>query len=251
MVDKVYDDVIPVRAPAPAEITLGYLQTWGTFYTADRPHLGTDWGVPEGTPLRAMWRNRTLVHAVHRVDASNRPLDGWGDGSFGNCTVFDIQGLPESPADRSTRFYGLYAHQSRIDVTPGQDVTGQITGLSGATGTVDGAHVHVQLSTDPNFSRASETRDPLLGWLTLASPPPGLTNEDLAASLNHLNDVVIGLRDGTIAANSSALIELQSQFAALAAESKRRDDGIQTQLTGIMNFLQKVAATISTEIPKG
>lgn len=103
-------------------------------------HMGTDFGVPQGTELRA-----TTSGTITRVYMSVK--DGWG---------IDI-----------TNDDGIVIrnwHMSRIDVTQGQWVeAGQIIGLTGgATGTPGagnstGPHLHWELRTNSNFSQN--------GWL--------------------------------------------------------------------------------------
>jgi murein DD-endopeptidase MepM/ murein hydrolase activator NlpD len=45
--------------------------------------------------------------------------------------------------DHGTGIFSLYAHLSRIDVVAGQDIEkGQQIGLSGASGRVNGPHLH-------------------------------------------------------------------------------------------------------------
>jgi murein DD-endopeptidase MepM/ murein hydrolase activator NlpD len=64
--------------------------------------------------------------------------------------------------------YTVYGHMSRIDVSRGERVeTGDMLGLSGATGNVTGPHLHFEVRIGKNnFSRS---RNPEL-WL---SPPQG------------------------------------------------------------------------------
>lgn len=82
-------------------------------------HKGADFRAAMGTPVHAA-NSGTVVIA--------RPLY-----YEGNCVVID-HGLG---------LYTLYMHFSRIDVKEGQRVkTGQMLGLSGATGRVTGPHLH-------------------------------------------------------------------------------------------------------------
>jgi hypothetical protein len=94
-------------------------------YRVPMPHTGTDYRAPTGTPLRAATAG-TVVRSV--------PLDP----RAGNYIRIQWGG----PGD----WIG-YSHLSRRDVGVGQRVgTGQVIGLSGATGAVAGAHLHFEVS---------------------------------------------------------------------------------------------------------
>ena len=85
-------------------------------------HLGTDFGVPTGTP----------VHAVnHGTVLLARPLF-----FEGNCVIIDHgQGL-----------MSLYLHLSEFRVKEGDEVVpGQLIGLSGGTGRATGPHLHLAI----------------------------------------------------------------------------------------------------------
>ncbi|MGN6781047.1 MAG: M23 family metallopeptidase [Marmoricola sp.] len=89
---------------------------WATF------HTGLDFAAPEGTPIFAV---------ANGVITST----GW-DGPYGNRTV---ETLPDG-----TEIW--YAHQSAIDVHPGDTVTGgQLIGRIGSTGNTTGPHVHIEV----------------------------------------------------------------------------------------------------------
>lgn len=84
-----------------------------------RPHLGSDFDVPTGTPVKA-------------------PADGvvvlTGDHFFAGQSVYIDHGLG---------LISMYFHLSRIDVKAGQAIKkGRTLGLSGASGRVSGAHLH-------------------------------------------------------------------------------------------------------------
>ena len=84
-------------------------------------HLGIDIAAPDGTPIVAA-KSGTVVSA------------GWG-GGYGNVVVIDHGG----------GFATAYAHQSKLAVSVGQDVTqGQLIGYVGSTGTSTGNHLHFE-----------------------------------------------------------------------------------------------------------
>ena len=84
------------------------------------PHLGEDFRVPSGTPVRAM-NDGTVLLA--------RPL------YFGGNFVV---------LDHGQGFLTLYLHLSEFKVKEGEQVKrGQVIGLSGGTGRATGPHLHV------------------------------------------------------------------------------------------------------------
>lgn len=88
-------------------------------------HTGTDFAAPCGTPITAA-ADGTVVSA------------GWG-GGYGNLVVLahgDVGGSSLATA---------YAHQSRLVVSAGQQVSrGQLIGYVGTTGTSTGCHLHLE-----------------------------------------------------------------------------------------------------------
>ncbi|TKB48473.1 peptidase M23 [Ferrimonas sediminicola] len=86
-----------------------------------KPHNGTDWALPGGTPLLAAGDG-----VVTRVE--NHPYAG-------RYVVIDHGG----------RYRTRYLHMSKIQVRKGQRVSrGQRIGLSGSTGRVTGPHLHYE-----------------------------------------------------------------------------------------------------------
>ncbi len=93
-----------------------------------RPHNGTDFGAPTGTPVRAVADGR-VVRA------------GWA-GGHGRFVKLDHDGPWETS----------YSHLSRITVKRGTRVRqGQVIGHVGASGLATGPHLHFQMWRDGRF----------------------------------------------------------------------------------------------------
>ncbi len=89
------------------------------------PYNAVDIGAPVGTPIAA---------AADGVVITTKSPSGW-NGGYGGLTIIKHGNGSQS----------LYAHQSRIDVTPGQSVKqGEQIGLSGNTGRSTGPHLHLE-----------------------------------------------------------------------------------------------------------
>ncbi|MDN3516956.1 peptidoglycan DD-metalloendopeptidase family protein [Aquisalimonas lutea] len=88
-----------------------------------RPHLGTDFAAPPGTPVRASGNGR-VVHVGRK-------------GGYGRAVIIE----------HANRYRTLYAHMSRyasgIDVGTRVE-QGQTIGYVGASGLVTGAHLHYE-----------------------------------------------------------------------------------------------------------
>ena len=89
-------------------------------------HSGVDIGAPMGTPIKAANSGKVIY-------------TGWY-GGYGNVVIIDhgkMQGRPTST---------LYAHQSSIAVSKGQNVSkGQVIGYVGSTGYSTGPHLHFEV----------------------------------------------------------------------------------------------------------
>lgn len=108
------------RWPADASLTSGY----GVRFRGVTPdlHHGVDLNVRVGTPVSAMVYGRVRFAGVMR--------------GFGNVVWID----------HPSGLLSVYAHLSVIHVTEGQRVdTGQLIGLSGATGDVTAPHLHFEV----------------------------------------------------------------------------------------------------------
>jgi murein DD-endopeptidase MepM/ murein hydrolase activator NlpD len=113
----------PPPAPAPAYVrpvegplTSPFGQRWG------RLHAGVDFGVPIGTPVRA------VADGVVLAEAHNA-------GGYG--TYVTVQ-----HADGSL---SIYAHLSKVLMAQGPVTAGQVLALSGNTGHSTGPHLHFEL----------------------------------------------------------------------------------------------------------
>jgi murein DD-endopeptidase MepM/ murein hydrolase activator NlpD len=92
-------------------------------FSGDRSfHAGVDIQVPQGTPVR--------------VTADGIVAEAGWSGGYGKLIVIDHGGGMQT----------CYAHLSRIDVMPGQEVrVGQVVGGSGSTGRSQAPHVHYEV----------------------------------------------------------------------------------------------------------
>lgn len=110
--------------PTPMEfsrITSGFANRFHPILKQWRAHLGVDYGAPTGAPVRTVGEG--IVEFA-----------GWQNG-FGNV-VF----VKHNPTDQT-----VYAHLSRIDVRPGQQLRqGQRVGAVGSTGWATGPHLHFE-----------------------------------------------------------------------------------------------------------
>ncbi|MFN9548520.1 MAG: LysM peptidoglycan-binding domain-containing M23 family metallopeptidase [Cyanobacteriota bacterium] len=103
--------------PARGLFTSGYGWRWG------RMHKGIDIANSVGTPILAAQSGR-VTYA------------GWNDGGYGYLVE-----ITHEDGSRS-----LYAHQSRILVQVGEEVSqGQQVGLMGSTGRSTGPHLHFEI----------------------------------------------------------------------------------------------------------
>lgn len=130
-----------------------------------RAHLGTDYGAPYGTPVKA-----TAAGTVTRAGT-------WG--GYGRMVELrHAKGI-------STR----YAHLSSIGVRVGQAVDqGQAIGRVGATGLATGAHLHYE------FLQGGQHRNP--ASIDLPSAPA--LEQEYMAEFSVTRDRALGLLDGLV-----------------------------------------------------
>lgn len=180
----------PCAVP-PAYVSGGFKAIYG-----DYEHSGVDVAAPIGTEI--LWTGNQPADVVY-----HRPGDGWGDGSFGVCAVVDVFGTP---------YWVVYAHLQEGDWVAGTHRVnpGMRLGRVGMTGLTTGPHTHWGMSegdggvfaTMRSWDESEILRignpkllDPEAFLVAAPAPPPEPTLADVAASLNNLNTVVIGLRD--------------------------------------------------------
>ena len=132
-------------------------------------HLGCDFACPSGTPIVSAAPG-TVVWAGPSQNMPKHIADKYGyiTGSpdSGNITIID-HGDGNATA---------YSHQSVVQVSIGQWVNaGQQIGLSGATGRVDGAHMHMEYMTLPiNYGSPYYSRsDPMKQFGSASVAPAG------------------------------------------------------------------------------
>jgi murein DD-endopeptidase MepM/ murein hydrolase activator NlpD len=123
-----------------SRVTSGFSMRFHPILKTWRAHLGTDYGAPTGTPVRA-------------VGDGIVEFAGWQNG-YGNVVQIQHAG------GRST----LYGHLSRLNVRQGQRVEqGQNVGAVGSTGWATGPHLHFEFRVngqhqDPlKIAKAAET----------------------------------------------------------------------------------------------
>lgn len=108
-----------MRWPVNGTVTSEYGSRWG------RLHAGIDIGAPNGTPIRAAKAGTVIFAGSH--------------GGYGLAVIIDHGGGLTT----------LYAHQSRLGSSSGQDVdAGDLIGYVGSTGNSTGNHLHFETRVD-------------------------------------------------------------------------------------------------------
>lgn len=128
-----------------------------------RPHLGTDFGAPTGTPVRAV--------------ADGVVTSAGKNGGHGNYVELDHEGP----------YATSYSHLSAILVKRGQKVKqGDLVGRVGATGLATGPHLHYQ------FMVNGQHRDPM----SIPLPQTGTLPDAEKAEFFRVRDSLLPLLDG-------------------------------------------------------
>ncbi len=117
----------PTLWPVVGRLLSGYGKRDDPFAGAQIFHTGVDIAAATGTPVR--------------VTADGIVVSAEWFGGYGKCIIIDH--------GHGMRTY--YAHLSRIDVLPGQEVRlGQVIAASGATGRVTAPHLHYEVRIGGN-----------------------------------------------------------------------------------------------------
>lgn len=115
----------PLPATEPGSITSAFGGRRDPIHGQHRQHDGLDVAAPGGTPVLSM------ADGVVRSAGSS--------GGYGQLVEVDHGG----------GVVARYAHQSRVDVRPGDVVRrGQVIGAVGSTGRATGDHLHVEVRVD-------------------------------------------------------------------------------------------------------
>lgn len=198
------------RLPVDGVITGGFGAT-GDAYPATG-HKGVDIAAPLGTPVVQPAATPTVIYAMHGVRPDGAPLDGWGDGSLGNCIVLDFIGTP---------FYGFLAHLKDFsrDIAVGMAVLpGTELGHVGTTGKSTGPHVHFALCKNSGHSGGIMEFDDPLKYYSPGEPDDriGRLEAKVARLENLLGGYGILGAEGTIVSGEQALQYADMrQFSAL------------------------------------
>ena len=119
-----------LRSPLPfSRVTSGFNpRRYHPILKRPRPHNGTDFGAPTGTPIRATGSGKVVMAGRN--------------GGHGNFVKIDHPGP----------YASSYSHMHRIKVKRGQHVKqGQIIGTVGSTGMSTGPHLHYQFWKNGRF----------------------------------------------------------------------------------------------------
>lgn len=134
--------IVPIKVSDPGQIASGFGYRVHPVFKTERFHAGIDFTSPIGTPIYA-----TGNGVVERADAES--------SGYGLCVRIN----------HGFGYLTLYAHMSKILVTPGQKVRrGQVIGLLGNSGLSTGPHCHYEVH------RNGEPVNPIAYFLANLSP---------------------------------------------------------------------------------
>jgi len=140
-----------------------------------RPHRGTDYAAPYGTPIKATGDGKVIFRGVK--------------SGYGNVVILQHGG----------NITTLYAHMSKFDsrVRNGTRVRqGQTVGYVGKTGLVTGVHLHYE------YRLNGVHRNPRTVTLPQAEPIPDEYREDFLASVEPILDELLQFKRTRVAALS-------------------------------------------------
>jgi len=129
-IDPFEIDIIPTSRPVPDGVPLSSMfgMRKHPILKVEKMHAGIDFPAPTGTPVMAT--------ATGRV---NKLVQGNDSSSYGNHIVLEHDEI----------FCTLYAHLSKVAVTPGQIVEeGDTIGFVGSTGRSTNPHLHYEVIRD-------------------------------------------------------------------------------------------------------
>lgn len=128
--------------PVAGQYSVGAVfRQYGGHWTMCGWHTGYDFSVPIGTNIQAA-HSGTVIHASWGGEP------GGTGGAYGNQVIID----------HGNGLRSYYDHLSSFGVSNGQQVqTGQVIGLSGATGNVTGPHLHFEITTGATGAPACGT----------------------------------------------------------------------------------------------
>ena len=148
-------------------------------YKTQRPHRGTDYAAPTGTPVRATSDGRVTWAARN--------------GSFGNLVVVKHEG----------GFETKYAHLSRYAVRKGERVRqGEVIAYVGATGGATGPHLHYEFLMNGVHQNPRTILDRLPKAVSIEPEEMGRFRSQTARLLDHFQNL-----------NSSQLFSLNQPSA--------------------------------------
>ena len=147
-----------LRSPLPfSRVTSGFNpRRFHPVLKTRRPHNGTDFGAPIGTPIRASGAGKVIYAGRN--------------GGHGNFVKIDHPGP----------YASSYSHMHKIRVRKGQKVKqGQIIGTVGTTGMSTGPHLHYQFWKNGKFVNPMTVKLPRTQKLSSAELTRFKTNRDL------------------------------------------------------------------------
>ena len=142
-------------------------------------HHGVEFSNPSGTPVLAAADGKVLVAGDDLEVQYGEFLN-----FYGNLVIIE-HNLPELDYP----IFTLYAHLSRIDVKPGENVTtGQVIGAVGTSGTALGSHLHFEVRVKNNTYESTQNPDLWLKYYRYTEIRT--QNGTLVVKLNYENDSI-------------------------------------------------------------